>query len=200
MISIIELEDYMNAVLVNAGARPAALFEYSDYVEDNVEGRIQYISEKFPDLYFLLLHNGSSFLISKHPYTKEDIYTHGKLDHRKLGHVLGLPCADEFEFIKNDKDSWGIEIEAYLNPRFYHPDIQLIANVCLTDETFETMNTMAAQFHRIFQADPLLKHVVQDVRAVATRHSQTSMAKGGQRKLRQTKKTRKTRRKTRKRN
>ena len=199
IVSTIGLEEYMNAVLVQAGARPATLLEYGDYAEENLERRAQYISEKFPELYGLSLHNGRSFLLSKRPYTKEDIVRHDKLDHRKLGHILGLPCADDFESIKrNDDNVWVIDIHAYLNPGFDRGSIQLLANLCLTDETFVKMEDMAAQFYHVFHADPILKHVVQDVKALA-RTRMEFMAQGGKKK-RQTKKTRKTRRKNRKRN
>ena len=201
IVSTIGLEEYMNAVLVQAGARPAALLEYGDYItkyenpKDKVKRSAQYISEKFPDLYILPLRKEESFLVSKHPYTEGNINSH-----KKLGHVLGLPCADDFESIENnDDDVWVIDIHVYLNPGFDRGSLQLLANLCLTDETFATMENMAAQFYNIFQTDLLLKHIVQDVRVVA-RTRREFMAEGGKKKLRQRKKTRKTRRKNRRRN
>ena len=193
IVSTIGLEEYMNAVLVQKGARKATLVEYSDDTEGGVKRSAQYISEKFPTLYSLPLKNDKYFLISKYPITKDQVKTH-----RQLGHILGLPCADDFESIKNnDEDVWVIDIQVYLNPGFDIDSLQLLSNLCLSEETFAYTKIMAAHFNHIFQADPLLKHIVRDVRAVARTRNEF-MAVGGK-KTTKSKKTRKNRRKNRRR-
>ena len=170
--STIGLEEYMNAVLVLKGARKAMLLEANDYWTSPDPVRtmnkvVEEIHRHFSTLHVYPLKN--AYLISKYPYTLNDIR-----GHRRLGRVLGYPCANEFKFIDShpEYDTWILEIIAHVKG-YRTESVQLFVNLCLTPESLKTMENMAARFNNVFQADPLLKNIVQDVRAIAKKQSES---------------------------
>lgn len=198
----IGLEEYMNAVLVREGVRPAMLLEKGDYIRDyrrykDPDVQMKAVAKmisiadalrlRFPELKFFNDRNIGVY-ISRASLTEANIRTQ-----TNIGRVLGFLCADDYNYVHAhpEKDSWFIEIVVHLAPGYDTRTIQLLVNVCRSLDTLPQMEEMAEKIYHVFMADPVLQSVILGVEARAKERERFD---GGGRKKRKSKKTRKHRR------
>ena len=163
IIKTIGMEELLNCIIVQAGVRPAMLFQYIDYDEYKPTDpksavRLAAIAKQFPELKQSNLEWG--MLISKRAYTIADFPTD-----KELGDVLGYPCADNYHYTLKHRDTivtYGIGINAYLRSEPREP-IQLLVNVCSDKSTEQVMTRMAVAAEKALRASPLVGGLIDRV-------------------------------------
>jgi hypothetical protein len=173
----IGLGEYMNALLVHKGVRPAMLLEVGEYIRDYRHAQDPDIQRKalakmnsvadalqlrFPDLKCLNYRNG--IFISRTLLSEANVRTPAN-----VGHVLGFFCADDFNYLDAhlDTPSYFIEIVVHLTPGYDTQVLQLISNICRSTDTLESMNTLAETIYSVLKTDPIVGPVVSWVEARA---------------------------------
>lgn len=194
----IGLEEYMNALLVREGVRPAMLLEVGDYIHDyrrykDPDVQMKAVAKmisiadalrvRFPELKFFN-HRNIGIYISRTLLSEANIRTQ-----RNVGHVLGFFCADDYNYVHAhpEKDSWFIEIVVHLAPGYNSRTIQLLVNVCRSLDTLSQMEELAEKIYHVFMADLVLQSVVVGVEARAKERERFT---GGRRKAKKTRKYR----------
>ena len=196
----------MNALLVHKGVRPAMLLEVGEYVRDyrhaqdpdvqmKAVAKMNSIADalrvRFPDLKCLNYRNG--IFISRTLLSEENVRTPAN-----VGHVLGFFCADDFNYLDAHPDtpSYFIEIVVHLTPGYDTRVLQLIANICRSTDTLESMNTLAETIYSVLKTDPIVGPVVSwvEARAFPRKTFLNSWNGGARRRVRKAKQTRKMRR------
>jgi len=168
----IDLNNIINAILVEEGVRPACLIQPADYFEatgkdENMMAIKAKIKSFFPDL--ILSEKYTTYqgtIVSKKSYDGEEISL------TRMGEILGYPCYRDFnQFNRNDEYTYFIEIMIVFKN---NSSEQLLVNICknreeesafqeiadkakaaLTKEKYKTIleDNEVEQIHVVIQSD-----------------------------------------------
>jgi hypothetical protein len=158
------LDVYMNVILVNNDIRPAMLVQEADYIRNTkqFDKIIENIKNLFPNLILTFDYNiYQGIIVSKKDYTgRNDVSL------SEMGHILGYPCADEFE--TNDSNTkYNFSINAVIEDDGEVDEIQLIPNICKSVNKRSQFENIARDAKNVFERMGLtfVKDVIVKVRA-----------------------------------
>lgn len=141
IIKDIEIDNILNAILVNENIRPAMLVQPADYNE--VKGTdkktltiVNGIKKIFPDLYLTDKYEVYQGTI----ISKKKLYDNKFITLDDMGKILGYPCYKDFEKLNREKPLFTLELIVSYNN---NNEIQLFANVCKDKKTLKKFNLIA---------------------------------------------------------
>lgn len=162
-IDVVEMQNALNAILVNEGIRPAMLIQEGDYDEDiGIESVIQAIQEQFPDLESSSDYSrNQGVILSKTDYNgRQDISL------KEMGKILGYPCYQGFDLNNRFNNSvYTVNIFVYLEYKGKKEWVELFTNVCNDNneaiiEQFEDVSKRAKE---VFMLPKYKKGILKDV-------------------------------------
>jgi len=163
LIKNIEINNILNAILVNENIRPAMLVQPIDYNEIKGTDKktlkiVNGIKKIFPNLYLTdKYQNYQGTIISKKKLSLDNQI----ISLEKMGEILGYPCYKNFENFNRDSNLFALELIVSYNNNI---EILLFANVCENNETLNKFkfNLIAQKAFDIFTNDKY-KHILKDI-------------------------------------
>ncbi len=153
------LDVYMNVVLVNNDIRPAMLIQPADYNnnQERFNQIVQLVKQVFPHL--IMTNNYQGVIVSKKKIVNK-VETS-----KEMGHILGYPCADDFE--KESDVKYTISVEAVIEEDGEEDFIQIIPNICNNLNKRSQFENIAKDSKKVFHAIGLdfVKDVIVKVRS-----------------------------------
>lgn len=149
LIKDINIENILNAILVNENIRPAMLVQPIDYNERKGTDKktltiVNGIKKLFPDLYLTdNYQNYQGTIISKKKLSLDNEF----ISLEKMGKILGYPCYKNFQNFNRDNNLFALELIVSYNNNI---EIQLFANVCENNQTLNKFNLIAQKAFDIF--------------------------------------------------
>ena len=134
-----DIENTLNAILVNEGVRTAMLIQPPDYNERSGTDKktlsiVNKIKKQFPDLVSsdnYEIYQGT--IISKEPYDNKVISL------GNMGKILGYPCFNDYETLNREEPLYHLQLVVSYNDK----EIQLINNVCKDKKTVEKFKLLS---------------------------------------------------------
>lgn len=137
-----DIENILNAILVNEGVRSAMLIQPADYGENTGKDKkrlsiVNGIIKQFPEL--KASDNYTTYqgtIISKQSYDGMVISL------EKMGEILGYPCSNDFETLNRDEPLFDLQVVVSYN----YEEMPLFTNVCKDKrgvKKFELLSTKA---------------------------------------------------------
>jgi hypothetical protein len=164
-IDRIGIEEYLNCILVEAGARPACMLQPPDYGEVSaadpiIHEKLIAIKEAFPELIQSIVTYG--VIISKHAYTNDDIPSH-----ETLGKILGYICAGDFEdVVQNDETQYSVSYSMrvlFKDGAPFRP-VQLFVDRCKDTRTRGAHEEQRARVEEALKRDARVKTIIKSVK------------------------------------
>lgn len=136
-----EVENILNAILVNEGVRSAMLIQPVDYGEATGTGKktssiVKAIIKLFPNLVSsddYTTYQGT--IISKQSYDGKVISS------EKMGEILSYPCFRDFETLDREKPLFNLKLVVSYNDN--DKEIQLFNNICKDIKTVSELNALS---------------------------------------------------------
>jgi hypothetical protein len=165
IIKNIGLREYINALLVDNNIRNAMMIQPPDYKERTEKNKktshiVSDIKKYFPSLKSSITNEG--IILSKKDYYNNNIY-----DSRKMGKILGYPCANNFKNIVNNPDKKSItynlcvKINATISAKYnLEYSYILIANRCKDDSKNKAMENIAKKANNLIKKNDFLSQIV----------------------------------------
>ena len=165
IIKNIGLREYINALLVDNNIRNAMMIQPPDYKERTEKNKktlhiVSEIKKYFPSLKSSITNEG--IILSKKDYSNNHIY-----DSRKMGKILGYPCANDFNNIVNNPDKKSItynlcaRIKATISAKYnLEYSYILIANRCKNDSKNKAMENIAKKANNLIIENDFLSQIV----------------------------------------
>ena len=149
LIKDIQINNILNAILVNENIRPAMLVQPIDYNESKGTDKktltiVNGIKKLFPNLY--LTDNYKHYqgtIISKKKLSLDNEF----ISLEKMGKILGYPCYKNFENFDRDSNLFALELIVSYNNNI---EIPLFANVCKNKQTLNKFNLIAQKAFDVF--------------------------------------------------
>jgi hypothetical protein len=134
-----EIENILNAILVNEGVRSAMLIQPPDYNERSGTDKktlsiVNKIKKQFPDLVSsdnYEIYQGT--IISKEPYDNKVISL------GNMGKILGYPCFNDYETLNREEPLYNLQLLVSYNDK----EILLFNNVCKDKKTVEKFKLLS---------------------------------------------------------
>ena len=142
-----EIENILNAILVNEGVRSAMLIQPADYNEGTGNNTktlsiVKKIKKLFPKL--LSSNNYKIYqgtIISKKSYDDKDKV----ISLENMGKILDYPCFNDFETLNRDEPLFALELIVSYNDTSYNDkEIPLFTNICKDKKTIDKFNVLSA--------------------------------------------------------
>ena len=134
-----DIENTLNAILVNEGVRSAMLIQPPDYNERSGTDKktlsiVNKIKKQFPDLVSsdnYEIYQGT--IISKEPYDNKVISL------GNMGKILGYPCFNDYETLNREEPLYHLQLVVSYNDK----EIQLFNNVCKDKKAVEKFKLLS---------------------------------------------------------
>ena len=139
-----DIENILNAILVNEGVRPAMLIQPADYVGNKTSSIVTAIKKLFPNLVSSDDYQDyQGTIISKQSYDGTDISLN------RMGEILGYPCYSDFETLNREEPLFKLDLKvSYIDNSNMRLETPLFTNLCKdkkTVEAFKSLSTKALQ-------------------------------------------------------
>jgi hypothetical protein len=166
IIENIGIEEYINALLVDNDIRSGMMIQPADYNERTTNNRISSlivseIKKYFPSLKSSVINQG--VILSKNEYSNN--YTPNS---KKLGNILGYPCANNFNNIIDNSNKESITYslivmikKSMVNKYNIGSRYFLLANRCKNKSKIEEMKNISEKANELIQKNKFLKKFVE---------------------------------------
>ena len=165
--SMQDIENILNAILVNEGVRSAMLIQPADYETTAQYNKIvKNIKRLFPELVLSVDYEDyQGTIISKQSYDGEDISLN------RMGEILGYPCYNGYETLNRDEPLFKLELKvSYFYMNQLRDEISLVTNICKdkdkTVEQFKLLSENALVGLHSDSSHKLLKRLGIDIQLV----------------------------------
>jgi hypothetical protein len=145
-----EIQDILNAILVNEGVRPAMLIQPVNYNE--ISGKdtktlsvVNGIKELFPELL-----SSDNYTIYQGTILSKKLYGKGKdkdkvISLNNMGEILGYPCFSEYETLNRDEPLFNFKLlVSYNNGK----ELSLFNNICKDKNTVTELKSLSTKAFR----------------------------------------------------
>ena len=146
-----EIENILNAILVNEGVRSAMLIQPADYNEGTGnDTKTLSIVKKIKKLFPKLLSSNNykiyqGTIISKKSYDDKDKV----ISLENMGEILDYPCFNDFETLNRDEPLFALELIVSYNDTSYNDkEIPLFTNICKDKKIIDKFNVLSAKAFR----------------------------------------------------
>lgn len=142
-----DIENILNAILVNEGVRSAMLIQPADYGEATGTGKktssiVKAIIKLFPNLV-----SSDDFTTYQGTIISKQSYDGKVISSEKMGEILSYPCFRDFETLNRDEPLFGIDLNvSYMDNLNTRLELPLFTNLCKDKKTvveFKSLSTKA---------------------------------------------------------
>ena len=144
-----EIENILNAILVNEGVRSAMLIQPADYNEGTgTDTKTLSIVKKIKKLFPKLLAS-NNYKIYQGTIISKKSYDDKVISLKNMGEILEYPCFNDFETLNRDEPSFALELIVSYNDILYKDkEISLFTNICKDKKTIEKFNLLSTNAFR----------------------------------------------------